>query len=178
LDDAEVVNQSNQKRCWSTAFQKPLGRFFTAETLRRRESVGRAVHCAPGLVMQTQLPGLNLVFPRPYARGYELLVCWCAKHDVNSGCGKADGCLPHITSCVGKAKPLTGLIHTPLLAKTSRFAVSCTAGEWSGKLAAQRSRLKYCRMVNRLYSRFVPQCRPNVIAGSLRRCRKSVKYPT
>jgi len=32
--------------------------------------VGRAVRCAPGLVMQTQLPGLNLVFPRPHGRGY------------------------------------------------------------------------------------------------------------
>ena len=32
--------------------------------------MGRAVHCAPGLVMQTRLVGLNLGFPRPYGRGY------------------------------------------------------------------------------------------------------------
>jgi len=31
LADAEVVNQSNQKRCWSTALQKLLLQSFTAE---------------------------------------------------------------------------------------------------------------------------------------------------
>ena len=49
---------------------------------RRRGSVGRAVHCGPWLVMQTQLPGLNLGFPRPYERGYEPVICWCGKNTL------------------------------------------------------------------------------------------------
>jgi len=32
--------------------------------------LGRAVHCAPGLVMQTQLLELESCRPRPYGRGY------------------------------------------------------------------------------------------------------------
>ena len=39
-------------------------------TQRRRESVGRAVHCAPVWVVQTQPPGLESCRPRPYGRGY------------------------------------------------------------------------------------------------------------
>jgi len=31
LEDAEVVNQSNRKRCWSTALQKLLLQSFTPE---------------------------------------------------------------------------------------------------------------------------------------------------
>ena len=54
--------QPNQKRCWSTALQKPLVEFFAAETLRRRESVGRAVHCAPEPLASARPIGLNLVF--------------------------------------------------------------------------------------------------------------------
>ena len=38
LHDAQVVNQSNRKRCWSTALQKLLLQSFTVETQR----VGRA----------------------------------------------------------------------------------------------------------------------------------------
>jgi len=47
--------------------------WFTAETLRRRELVGRTVQLAPGLVIQTKLLGLN-IFPRSYERGYELVL--------------------------------------------------------------------------------------------------------
>jgi len=45
-------------------------RIFNAKLRTRIVKVGRAVHCAPGLAMQARLPGLNLVFPRPYERGY------------------------------------------------------------------------------------------------------------
>jgi len=55
---------------------------LTAETLGRRVKVGRAVHCASGSVMQTRLVGVNLVFPRPYGRGYELVICWCGKNTL------------------------------------------------------------------------------------------------
>ena len=44
--------------------------------------VGRAVHCAPGLVMPTQLLELESCHPRPYGRGYELVICWCGKNTL------------------------------------------------------------------------------------------------
>ena len=37
----------------------PHGSTFLTQARRRRVKVGRAVHCAPGLVMQTQLLGWN-----------------------------------------------------------------------------------------------------------------------
>ena len=46
--------------CFSALLRARLR--LTAETLGRRELVGRAVHCAPGSVVRTWLVGLNLVF--------------------------------------------------------------------------------------------------------------------
>ena len=44
--------------------------------------VGRAVRCAPELVMQTRPPGLESCHPRPYGRGYEPVICWCGKNTL------------------------------------------------------------------------------------------------
>jgi len=62
LDDAEVVNQSNRKRCWSTALQKLLLQSFTVEAQR----VGRARQstCPPGWVVRTRLFGAIILAVR------------------------------------------------------------------------------------------------------------------
>ena len=45
-------------------------RIFIAKTQKRRESVGRAVHCAPEPLALAQPIGSNLDYPRPHGRGY------------------------------------------------------------------------------------------------------------
>ena len=52
---------------------------LTAETLRRRVKVGRAVHCAPGLVMQPRPCRVELCVPRSYERGYGERPSWSKK---------------------------------------------------------------------------------------------------
>ena len=44
--------------------------------------VGRAVHCAPEPLALAQPIGLNLDYPRPYGRGYELVICWCGENTL------------------------------------------------------------------------------------------------
>ena len=48
----------------------PCLRIFNAKTRKRRESVGRAVHCTPEALALAQPIGSNLDYPRPYERGY------------------------------------------------------------------------------------------------------------
>jgi len=79
LHDAEVVNQPNRKRCWSTALQKLLLQSFTVETQR----VGRARSPLRAGVARAD-PGFRFEsgFPRPYGRGYEALVRWWMKNTL------------------------------------------------------------------------------------------------
>ena len=71
--------------CFSAPLRARLR--LTAETPRRRELVWRSVHCAPEPLALARPIGLNLDYPRPYGRGYELLARWCKNHTVNSRCG-------------------------------------------------------------------------------------------
>ena len=68
LADAEVVNQSSRKRCWSTALQKLLLQSFTVDTQRvsRARSPLRAGTARTGPAYR-----LESCFPRSYERGYE-----------------------------------------------------------------------------------------------------------
>ena len=63
LDDAEVVNQSNRKRCWSTALQKLFLQSFTAKAQR----VGRARSpLRAGAARTDPAYRFESDFPRPY----------------------------------------------------------------------------------------------------------------
>ena|GEM_PF-3414107 len=66
-DDAKPARQRNRKRCRRSLRRalppqckssRPIP--HRKERIERRVKVGRAVHCAPELVMQTQLLGRNL----------------------------------------------------------------------------------------------------------------------
>jgi len=62
--------------------------------------------------MQPRLVGVNLVFPRPYGRGYELLVCWSVEHAEKCYC--TAGILPADTNTspnsTRKSKPTWKLL--------------------------------------------------------------------
>jgi len=61
------VNQSNQKRCWSTALQKLLLQSFTVEAQR----IGRARSpLRAGVGRADPASRFESGFPRPYGRGY------------------------------------------------------------------------------------------------------------
>jgi len=68
-----------------------------------------------GLLMQTQLLDLNLVFPRCYERGYEPLVCWCGKHALDSGCGGQRTARPTTDQVLSKRRaPIWGAVPNVL----------------------------------------------------------------
>jgi len=79
LADMEIVHPTETKAVLEHRAPKTSPPILHTRGVESK--VGRAVHCASGLGTRTRLPGLNLVFPRPYGRGYVKL----KKHTVGNG---------------------------------------------------------------------------------------------
>ena len=97
----------NQRRLQNPTTKVALLRFcqthlfqsFTAEAQKRRESVWRAVHCAPEPLALAQPIGLNLDYPRPHGRGYERV--GKARTPLRAESRRAEDYPPYQCNCYG-----------------------------------------------------------------------------